>query len=156
MAEEGNGPAGATLDDDAASEVLATRRIGVLATTKKSGHPHLTTMMYDWDPERRVLRFTTTLDRAKVGHVRRSGKAALHVAVDDWTFAVAEGDATVSEVTATPGDAIGRELLAIVPEEYKSALGLTDEEFLELQVRERRVIIRLAVTKFYGNRISFD
>ncbi|MEV0677719.1 pyridoxamine 5'-phosphate oxidase family protein [Actinosynnema sp. NPDC050436] len=136
--------------------MLASRRIGVPATTEESGHPHLTTMFYDWDPGTRVLRFSTTLDRVKVGHVRRSGKAALHVSVDDWTFALAEGDASVSEATTTPGDAVGRELPAIVPTGFRAGLGLTDDEFLELQVRERRVVIRVAVTKLHGTRLDVD
>ncbi|MBB5954300.1 PPOX class probable F420-dependent enzyme [Saccharothrix tamanrassetensis] len=155
MTEDRTGPGATALDDAGASEVLASRRFGVLATTKRSGHPHLTTMLYHWKPEERLLRFSTTLDRVKVKHVRNSGKAALHVSVDDWTFAVAEGDAEVSEVSSTPGDAVGRELLEMLPEDLRADPDSSDEDFLRLQVDERRVVIRLKVTKLYGTRISF-
>ncbi|WP_433272848.1 TIGR03618 family F420-dependent PPOX class oxidoreductase [Actinosynnema sp. CS-041913] len=156
MTDERKGPGAAALDEAGVFEVLGARRFGVLATTKRSGHPHLTTVLYHWTPEERLLRFSTTLDRVKVRHVRNSGKAALHVAVDDWTFAVAEGDAEVSEASTTPGDAVGLELLEMLPADLRADPGSSDEDFLKLQVEERRVVIRLRATKVYGTRISFD
>lgn len=73
-------------------------------------------MPFDWDPDARVVRFSTTTDRVKVRHLRRNPRAALHVQGGDvWSFAVAEGEAEVSETTIVPGNAVGRELLAMIP-----------------------------------------
>lgn len=148
------GPAPRPLSDDAVSELLGTQRFGTLATVKRSGHPHLTTMLYQWDPETRVARFSTTADRIKVTHLRRNPKAALHVQGGDvWSFAVAEGEAEVSERTTVPGDAVGRELLGLIPD----GAGPEDEaEFLEGLVAERRVVVRLKVSRLYGTALDIS
>jgi hypothetical protein len=90
----------------------------VLASVRRSGHPHLSTVLYHWDPKERVLRISTTADRLKVRQLRHDPHATLHVTGPNvWSFAVAvaiaEGEAEVSGVTTMPGDAIGRELLAL-------------------------------------------
>ncbi|MFF0445084.1 pyridoxamine 5'-phosphate oxidase family protein [Streptomyces sp. NPDC004609] len=146
------GPAPRALTDDALSELLDSQQFGTLATNKRSGHPHLTTMLYRWDPEDRIVRFSTTADRIKVKQLRRDPRAALHVRGDDvWSFAVAEGEAEVSDVTSAAGDATGRELLAMLPEAARP-----DDEgaFLEQLVAERRVVIRLKVGRLYGTALD--
>ncbi|MFJ8042374.1 PPOX class F420-dependent oxidoreductase [Kitasatospora sp. NPDC096147] len=142
------------LSDDALSELLSRRQFGTLSTVKRSGHPHLTTMVYGWDPRARIARFSSTADRAKVAHLRRDPRAAVHVPDGDvWSFAVAEGEAEVSEATTVPGDAVGRELLALVPEAARP--GPEEEEaFLAELVAERRVVIRLHVTRLYGTALD--
>ncbi|MEV8389033.1 MULTISPECIES: PPOX class F420-dependent oxidoreductase [unclassified Streptomyces] len=148
------GPAPRTLSDEALSDLLSREQFGTLATNKHSGHPHLTTMLYSWDPEARIVRFATTADRVKVKHLRRDPRAALHVPGGDvWSFAVAEGEAEVSEITTTPGDAVGRELLAML----RSALKPADEDaFLAELVAERRVVIRLRVDRLYGTALDIN
>ncbi|WP_105972944.1 pyridoxamine 5'-phosphate oxidase family protein [Streptomyces geranii] len=148
------GPAPRVLSDEALSDLLAKHQFGTLATNKRSGHPHLTTMAYSWDPDTRTLRFSTTADRVKVRHLRRDPRAALHVPGGDvWSFAVAEGEAEASGITTVPGDAVGRELLGIVP----AAAGLDDEQaFLERQVAERRLVIRLKVGLLYGTALDIE
>ncbi|MEU9443872.1 PPOX class F420-dependent oxidoreductase [Streptomyces sp. NPDC048304] len=148
------GPAPRPLSDQALSELLARQRFGTLATVKRSGHPHLTTMLYAWDPEARVVRLSTTADRVKAAHLRRDPRAALHVRGDDvWSFAVAEGSAEVSEVTTGPGDAVGRELLAMIPPPARPD---DEEAFLAQQVAERRVVIRLRVDRLYGTALDVE
>ncbi|MFF2378035.1 TIGR03618 family F420-dependent PPOX class oxidoreductase [Streptomyces xiamenensis] len=140
------------LTDDALSALLAAQRFGTVATVRRSGHPHLTTMLYHWDPAARVVRISTTADRAKPGHIRRDPHAALHVPGGDvWSFAVAEGEAEVSEITTTPGDAVGRELLGMLPADMRPA---DESAFLEQQVAERRVVIRLHVQRLYGTALE--
>lgn len=73
------GPAPRSLSDEALSALLAGQQFGTLATVKQSGHPHLTTMLYSWDPEARIVRLSTTADRIKVKHLQRNPRAALHV-----------------------------------------------------------------------------
>ncbi|MEH0663877.1 TIGR03618 family F420-dependent PPOX class oxidoreductase [Streptomyces stelliscabiei] len=142
------------LSDEALSGLLGAQQFGTLATVKRDGHPHLTTMLYSWDPAARVVRFSTTADRVKVGHLRRDPRAALHVQGGDvWSFAVAEGEAEVFGTTTVPGDAVGRELLAMVP---KSAEPEDEDAFLEQLVAERRVVVRLRVTRLYGTALDID
>ncbi|MFJ8730515.1 pyridoxamine 5'-phosphate oxidase family protein [Streptomyces bauhiniae] len=147
-------PAPRTLSDDALSELLGKQRFGTLATVKRDGHPHLTTMAYAWDAEARVARFSTTSDRVKVTHLRNDPRAALHVPGGDvWSFAVAEGEAEVSGVTEVPGDAVGRELLGMIPAEARPA---DETAFFEELVAERRVVIRLRAGRLYGTALDID
>ncbi|MEU3844745.1 TIGR03618 family F420-dependent PPOX class oxidoreductase [Streptomyces sp. NPDC028635] len=148
------GPAPRPLSDDALSELLGAQRFGTLATVKRSGHPHLTTMLYSWDPEARIARFSTTADRVKVAHLRREPRAALHVQGGDvWSFAVAEGEAEVSQITTAPGDAVGRELLGMIPQDARPA---DERGFLEQLVAERRVVLRLKVDRLYGTALDIN
>ncbi|WKX72284.1 PPOX class F420-dependent oxidoreductase [Streptomyces sp. XD-27] len=148
------GPSPRPLSDKALSDLLGSQQFGILATNKSSGHPHLTTMLYNWDPDTRVVRFSTTADRVKLKHLRRDPRAALHVSGGDvWSFAVAEGEAEVSEITTVPGDAVGRELLGMIPEAAKPE---DEEAFLKQLVDERRVVIRLKAHRLYGTALNIS
>ncbi|MFG2289235.1 PPOX class F420-dependent oxidoreductase [Streptomyces sp. NPDC048595] len=148
------GPAPRSLSDEALSDLLGKQQFGTLATVKRSGHPHLTTMLYHWDAEARIVRFSTTADRIKVKQLRRDRRAALHVQGDDvWSFAVAEGEAEISETTTVAGDAVGRELLGMIPQASKPE---DEDAFLEQLVAERRVVIRLAVDRLYGTTLDIN
>ena len=140
-----SGPAPTALTEDELSQLLREQQFAVLASVKRSGHPHLSTVLYHWSPEERVIRISTTADRLKARQLRRDPHAALHVAGPNvWSFAVAEGDAEVSGVTTQAGDAIGRELLAMTP-------GFEDPTaFLEQAVSDRRVVVRIRVSRLYG------
>ncbi|MFD5479127.1 PPOX class F420-dependent oxidoreductase [Streptomyces hawaiiensis] len=147
-------PAPRLLSDAALSDLLGKQQFGTLATVKRSGHPHLTTMLYSWDAEARTVRFSTTADRIKVKHLRREPRAALHVQGGDvWSFAVAEGDAEVSDVTSVPGDPVGRELLGMIP---AGAAPDDEDAFLQELVDERRVVIRLKVDRLYGTALDVE
>ncbi|GGS62131.1 TIGR03618 family F420-dependent PPOX class oxidoreductase [Streptomyces griseoviridis] len=143
-----------SLSSEALSDLLARQRFGTLATVRQSGHPHLTTMLYSWDPEARIVRLSTTADRIKVKHLQRDSRAALHVQGGDvWSFAVAEGVAEASEITTVPGDAVGRELLAMIPAAAKPA---DEDAFLEQVAAERRIVIRLRVERLYGTALDIN
>ncbi|GAA3865201.1 TIGR03618 family F420-dependent PPOX class oxidoreductase [Streptomyces lacrimifluminis] len=147
-------PAPRPLSDEALSDLLGKQRFGTLATNRRSGHAHLTTMVYSWDAESRIARFSTTADRVKVRHLRHDPRAALHVSGDDvWSFAVAEGEAEASEVTTVPGDAVGRELLAMIP---AAARPEDEQAFLEELVAERRLVIRLKADRLYGTALDVE
>ncbi|MGX1560526.1 PPOX class F420-dependent oxidoreductase [Streptomyces sp. NPDC055506] len=140
------------LSDEALSGLLGKQQFGTLASVKRDGRPHLTTMVYSWDPEARIVRFSTTAERVKVKHLRRDPRAALHVQGGDvWSFAVAEGEAEVSDVTTVPGDAVGRELLGMIPQGAKPE---DEDAFLEELVAERRVVVRLNVDRLYGTALD--
>lgn len=105
-------------------------------------------MIYGWDASAKVARFFTVADRVKVSHLRNNSHAALHVPGSDvWSFAVAEGEADVSDITREPGDAVGQEIWAMLPEQLRPA---EQDVFFQSLVNERRVVIRLRVTRLYG------
>jgi hypothetical protein len=111
-------------------------------------------MLYDWDPTARVIRMSTTADRVKAKHLKHDPHAALHVQGGDvWSFAVAEGTAEASGPTTVPGDAVGRELLGMVPAAARPA---DEEAFLEELVAERRIVIRLRVERLYGTALDIE
>lgn len=144
----GAGPAPRNLTDDALARLVGAQTFGVLATNKSNGHPHLSTVLYSWDPGERVIRISTTADRVKVRHLTRDPRAALHVSSDDhWSFAVAEGKAELSPTTTTPGDETGRELLAMAPP-FDRSEDVT--AFLEQMVKDHRQVIRIHVDHLYG------
>jgi PPOX class probable F420-dependent enzyme len=129
-------------------DIVAGSSQGVLATVKQDGHPQLSNIYYLWDPDERVARITTTADRVKARVLRRRPAAALYVSGSHfYAWAVAEGDAEVSDVTTEPGDAVARELLPL----YETFMGPQDEDALFRQlIEQRRLVIRLRVTRIYG------
>ncbi|QQQ78354.1 TIGR03618 family F420-dependent PPOX class oxidoreductase [Saccharothrix sp. 6-C] len=105
------GPAPRTLTDDELVDLLGGQRFGVLATVKRSGHPHLSTVLYQWDADERVIRVSTTADRLKARQIRADPKVSLHVSGPDvWSFAVVEGDAELVEAADGPDLAPDRRL----------------------------------------------
>ncbi|WP_106396405.1 PPOX class F420-dependent oxidoreductase [Actinocorallia populi] len=151
--EEEAGPAPRALSEKEASDLIGAQEFGVLATVKRSGHPHLSTVLYRWDPAERIIRVSTTEGRLKTRHIRNDPRLALHVnGPDVWSFAVAEGEAEISEPTVEPGDATGRELLSLTPGFDDPA---EEAAFLARLVAERRVVIRLRVTRLYGTALDF-
>ncbi|MER5318196.1 PPOX class F420-dependent oxidoreductase [Streptosporangium roseum] len=152
--EPGSGPAPRTLTDEELASLLSEQQFGVLATVKRSGHPHMSTVLYHWNPDERIVRISTTADRLKVRHIRNNPRLALHVnGPDIWSFAVAEGDAEVSEATTEPGDTVGRELLSLTPGFEDPA---QEAAFLRQVVKERRVVIRLQVSRLYGTALDIS
>lgn len=152
--QPGAGPTPQALSDEELSSLLSTQQFGVLASVKRSGHPHLSTVLYHWDPTERVVRISTTADRLKARQLRRDPHAALHVTGPTvWSFAVAEGTAQVSEPSTQPGDAVGRELLAMTPGFDDPA---DETAFLEQLVTDRRVVIRIPVSRLYGTALNIN
>ncbi|MFC4913305.1 TIGR03618 family F420-dependent PPOX class oxidoreductase [Actinomadura gamaensis] len=148
----GDGPAPAALTDDALSDLIGGSTFAALATTKKSGHPHLSTVVFAWDKDERLARISTTADRLKVRQLKNDPRAALYVSsADHMSFAVAEGTAELSEVATEAGDAVSRELLEM-------AGGFADPAdeaaFLEQMVKDRRLIIRLRADRLYGTVLA--
>ncbi|MFB4317405.1 pyridoxamine 5'-phosphate oxidase family protein [Actinomadura sp. 21ATH] len=135
------------LTDADVSAFLGENLFGALAAVKRSGHPHLSTVLYKWDPAERIVRVSSTRDRLKVRQLRNDPHAALYVTSRDHTrYAVVEGTAEVAETTE-PGDAAGLELLAMTPG-FED--GAEREAYLKQQVEEGRVVIRLRAERLYG------
>ncbi|MFA1551340.1 pyridoxamine 5'-phosphate oxidase family protein [Actinomadura chokoriensis] len=148
----GQGPGPKPVGEDDLSRLLGEQQFAVLATNKKSGHPHVSTVVYAWDPDERIVRISTTAGRAKVKQFQRDPRAALHASsADHLAFAVAEGTAELSDISEKPGDAAGRELLAMTPGFADPA---DERAFLEQMATDRRLVIRLHVTRLYGTVLA--
>jgi PPOX class probable F420-dependent enzyme len=148
----GAGPPPRVPTEDELARVLGEHSMGALAAVRRSGHPHLSTVAYVWDAEHRVARISTTADRAKVGMLRRNPRSALYVSTRDFMlFAVGEGDVELSPPSTVPGDETGLELLGMTP-------GYDDPgdeaAFLKQMVDDRRLVLRLHVTRLYGTALG--
>lgn len=135
-------------DEKQLLELINSTNQGVLAGVTSRGYPHLTNVLYVWDPDRRVARVSTTADRVKGRIMRRDRRAALYVGGPHfWSYAAAECDAETSAVAATPGDDASRELLEVHSAFYGE---LEEGEFYAGMIAARRLVVRLHVQRVYG------
>ncbi|MFI7111833.1 pyridoxamine 5'-phosphate oxidase family protein [Nonomuraea sp. NPDC050227] len=136
------------LPEEDLSALLAGQRFGALATNGGGGRPQLSTVVYTWDPPRRVVRISTVADRLTVRRLHQDPRCALYVASDDFgSYAVAEGEAELSPVSDRPGDEVGLELLAMQPS-FGDAAG--ELAFLHRMVADRRLVVRIQARRLYG------
>jgi PPOX class probable F420-dependent enzyme len=136
-------------DEQLLLDLIANNSQGILAAVTGAGYPHLTNILYVWDPAQRTARVSTTADRVKGRILRRDSHAALHVPGSHfWSYAVAECDASVSDVATSPGDETCRELLEVHSVFYGK---IGDEAvFFAQMVEARRLVVRLRVKRLYG------
>jgi PPOX class probable F420-dependent enzyme len=137
------------MSEDQLLALLAAGSRGVLATLKRSGRPQLSTVDYAYDPAARVIRLSTTADRAKVGNLRRDPRASFYVSGRDGAqFAVAEGTAELSAAAADPGDAAVEELIGL----YRDVQGEHPDwaDYRAAMVADRRLVVRVHVERAYG------
>jgi PPOX class probable F420-dependent enzyme len=136
-------------DEQQLLNLIANNSQGILAAVTRAGYPHLTNILYVWDPAQRTARVSTTADRVKARILRRDRRAALHVPGPHfWSFAVAECDADVSDVATSPGDETCRELLEVHSAFYGN---IADEAaFFAQMIDARRLVVRLQVKRLYG------
>lgn len=135
-------------------ELIAERRLGVLATIKSDGRPQLSNVSYAFTadpsaPGSGVVRVSITTGRAKYRNLVRDPRASLHVSAPDfWSYAVAEGLADLSPVAADPQDQTVEDLVAL----YRDIQGEHPDwqEYRQAMVDDQRVLLRLAVSRVYG------
>ncbi|WP_375431343.1 PPOX class F420-dependent oxidoreductase [uncultured Friedmanniella sp.] len=133
------------------SEALAAARANqqsVLTTMRRDGLPQLSNVVHGVD-DQGVIRVSTTADRAKYANLRRRPWAALKVdGASFWSYAVLEGDVTLSAVAETPDDAAVEELVGL----YRALSGEHEDwaEYRDAMVTHRRVVVRLHPTRAYG------
>jgi PPOX class probable F420-dependent enzyme len=129
---------------------VAARNLGSLATIKRDGRPQLSNVSYHFDPDSMLIRMSLTGDRAKVKNLQRDPRASLLVSSSDgWSYAVAEGDMSLSEVAADVHDDTVEELIEV----YRLVAGKEHpdwDEYRQAMVDDRRLVGRLAVTHTYG------
>jgi PPOX class probable F420-dependent enzyme len=130
-------------------ELLTSHRHGVLVTLKRDGRPQLSNVGYTYDDATRLIQISVTDSRAKTRNLRRDPRASLHVQGDTpWQFAVVEGIAELTPVAAAIDDATVDELVQV----YRAIGGEHNDwsEYRQAMVDDRRLVIRLPVTRAYG------
>lgn len=136
------------MDAVAAAKFLAAHTKGVLVTLRADGRPQPSNIVYHWDGE--GCRISVTDRRAKTANLRRDPRCVLHVSSPDfWSYVVADGQAELSAVSATPGDEVGRELLDVY-NAIASNPHPDPDDFFAAMVEERRLLIHLRPRSFYG------
>src|SRR4051795_6426956 len=111
------------MEIEAALGAVRANNQAVLTAIKSDGRPQLSNVVVAAG-EDGVVRVSTTADRAKYANLRRTPWAALHVnGPTFWGYAVLEGDVTLSEVAAEPGDAAVDELVEL----YRGLSGEHDD-----------------------------
>jgi PPOX class probable F420-dependent enzyme len=134
--------------EDELWSLIAERQQGVLATIKGDGAPQMSNVLYVAENATRIIRISTTADRAKGRNLARDPRASLHVGGDDfWHYAVGEGAVHLSDVARAPGDAATDELFAVHSAFYGS---VERSGFDEEMIANRRLVVRLHVSHLYG------
>ncbi|WP_410870799.1 PPOX class F420-dependent oxidoreductase [Nocardia sp. A7] len=132
--------------------LIADSRIGILATIKSDGRPQLSPVTPYYDRAAGIIYVSMTEGRAKTVNLRRDPRAALEVtSADGWSWATAEGTATLTGPGTDPN---GPEVEALVGY-YRAAAGEHPDwnEYREVMVSDRRVLMALSVEHVYGATI---
>ncbi|MEU4480870.1 PPOX class F420-dependent oxidoreductase [Micromonospora sp. NPDC023966] len=133
----------------ALTDLIASRRLGVLATLKRDGRPQLSTVVFSFDREAGLIRISVTDGRAKTANLRRDPRASFHVSSEDgWAYAVAEARAELTPVAERPDDPTVEELVGL----YRAVQGEHPDwdDFRRAMVAEHRLVLRLHVERVYG------
>lgn len=134
-------------------ELLATGKLGILATIKSDGRPQLSPVTPYYDRQANIIYVSMTDGRAKTKNLRRDARATLEVTrTDGLAWATAEGTATL----IGPGtDTAGPEVEALV-DYYRAAAGEHPDwdEYRSVMVSDRRVLLKMTVDHVYGQKIG--
>lgn len=134
---------------DALLDMIASRRMGVLATIRRDGRPQQSTVVHSFDRDERLIRVSVTDGRAKTANLRRDPRASFHVSSSDgWSYTVADVRAELTPVAADPQDAVVEELVGL----YRAVQGEHPDwdEFRQAMVEQRRLVLRLHVERVLG------
>ncbi len=135
--------------DDKLLALIRGNSLGVLATVKRDGRPQLSNVSYYFDPRNLTIQVSITEPRAKTRNLRRDARASIHVSSDDgWSYAVAEGDATLTPPAASPDDDTVEALIAL----YRNIAGEHSDwdDYRRAMVEDRRVVMTLPISHVYG------
>jgi len=134
---------------DSLERMFGERGRGILATLKADGRPQLSTIDFCYDAGSRVARISTVDGSAKVANLRRDPRASLYVGTSDLaSYAVAEGNVELSPTSASLDDETVEELIDV----YRKVAGEHPDwaDYRAAMVRDRRLVLRLHVERFYG------
>ncbi|QRP46254.1 PPOX class F420-dependent oxidoreductase [Amycolatopsis sp. FDAARGOS 1241] len=136
-------------DDTALYSLIGSRKTGVLATLKRDGRPQLSTVSHHFDPENRTIQVSITETRAKTKNMRRDPRVSFHVGSENgWSYAVAEGEASLTPVAAAKDDATVEALIEL----YRKVAGEHPDwdEYREAMVADQRLVLTIKVDRVYG------
>jgi PPOX class probable F420-dependent enzyme len=136
-------------DQDPLLGLLASGHRGVLATIRRDSRPLLSNVVHAFDPQTKIIRISTTADRAKTRNLLRDPRATYYVPGSDfWKFLVADTTAALSPVAQTGDDAVVDELVEL----YRAISGEHPDwdEYRASMVREQRLVVRLYVAGLHG------
>ena len=136
------------METQQALDAVRANRQAILTTIKQDGRPQLSNVLAGVGDDG-LIRISTTADRAKYANLRRTPWAAIHVNGESfWSYAVVEGDVSISEVVAQPHDAAADESVEL----YRSLAGEHEDwdDYRAALVRDRRVVVRVSPTHAYG------
>jgi PPOX class probable F420-dependent enzyme len=136
-------------EEEALLASLSAGHRGVLATIRRDARPQLSNVVHTFDPATRVIRISTTADRAKARNLKRDPRATYYVPGSDfWKFVVVDTTAELSPVAQTVDDAVVDELVEV----YRAISGEHSDwdEYRAAMVDEKRLVIRLHVVSVYG------
>jgi PPOX class probable F420-dependent enzyme len=132
---------------DALWGIVTSNQDGILATINADGTPHLSNVYYVVDPDRRLIRISTTATRTKGRNLLRDPRAVMHVPGGDFfNFAVVEGDIALSIPREVGDDAMDEQ------HEVHARLGAASARpaFDQKMLAAHRLVVRLEVTNLYG------
>lgn len=138
------------VDQAALLAMFGTSGTGALTTLKRDGRPQISNVRYAFDPHSRVFRVSITDSRAKTKNLRRDPRASMYTTSDDrWSYAVAEGDATLTPVATAPDDATVEALVDL----YRTVGGEHPDwdDYRRAMVADGRLMLTLTVTHLYGS-----
>lgn len=133
-------------------DLLAEAPTAVLATVKSDGRPQLSPVNQYYDRDAGIVYVSIAEGRAKTSNLRRDPRASIEVSsTDGWTWATAECRAELTDAAAKADDDVVDQLVAY----FRAAAGEHSnwDEFREVMVRERRVLLRLHVQRVYGAKV---
>jgi len=142
-------PSDRPADDQPLKDILAGGHLGVLATLKRDGRPQLSDVSHQFDADPDTIRVSITDGRAKTANLRRDPRASLHVRPPSGAgYAVAEGIAQLSQTAADPMDVTVEALVDL----YRTINGEHPDwdEYREVMVKDRRIVLTILVDKIYG------
>lgn len=136
-------------DDSRLLAVLTASNLGTLATIKRDGRPQMSDVTYHADEERRTIRISITDSRAKTRNIRRDPRVSLHVTNPaGWGYAVAEGNASLTDVAERPDDGTVEALVSL----YRDIRGEHPDwqEYRAAMVEQGRLVLTIEVERVYG------
>jgi PPOX class probable F420-dependent enzyme len=136
------------METEKALEAARATHQSILVTLRKDGRPQLSNVLH-YVGDDGVVRVSTTADRAKYANLRRQPWAALHVDGSSfWSWAVLEGEVSLSPVAADPDDPTVAELV----DYYRAISGEHDDwdGYRAAMVSEQRLVVHLTPTRAYG------
>jgi PPOX class probable F420-dependent enzyme len=131
-------------------DAVVAANLGTLATIKRDGRPQLSDVNYTAGPANRILRASTRNSLAKTHNLRRDPRASLKVTAPGGAgYAVVEGTAELSPVSADEHDATVEELIEV----YRLIGGKEHpdwDDYRRAMVADGRLVLSIHVEKLYG------